>query len=130
MQKQRRPSEIIEDFINLMKDAQKQYSDAKKQCEDLDSMDRHVYWVHEFEFADKAKRGRLGTAFQKERRKRREYKDVVDLYKYVNDFACSDNNKAILKRLGGMLPLQKRQEEYLKSDRRLKDKAGDNSVDS
>lgn len=125
MQKQRKPSEIIEDFINLMKSAQEQYSDARKQCEALDSMERHVYWAHKFEFADKAERGRLGTAYQRERRKRREYKDVVDLYKFVNDFAGSENNKAVLKRLNGMLSHQKRQEKYLESDRKLKEKAGD-----
>lgn len=130
MQKQKKPSEIIEDFINLMKDAQEQYSDARKQCEILDSTDRHVYWAHKFEFADKAERGRLGTAYQRERKKRREHKDIVDLYKYVNDFACSENNKAVLKRLNGMLTLQKRQERYLESDRSLKEKAGDDNDDS
>ena len=44
----------------------------------------------------------------------------MDLYKTVRDFASSENNKAVLKRLNGMLNIQKHQEEYLDSKREYK----------
>lgn len=123
---EKRPSEIISNFIELMKTAQEQYANAKKKCSELDSFERHEYWDHLFEFAkDKSERNKLATAFQKERKRRREYKDIVDLYIRINDFVSSENNKAILKRMNGMLTMQKNQEEYLLSDREYKKKGGE-----
>lgn len=123
---EKRPSEIISDFIELMKTAQEQYADAKKKCSELDSFERHEYWDHLFEFAkDKSERNKLATSFQKERKRRREYKDIVDLYIRINDFVSSENNKAVLKRMNGMLTMQKNQEEYLLSDREYKKKGGE-----
>lgn len=124
LQKERKPSEIIQDFIDLLKDSQSQYDDAKKKLEELDSHDRNIYWAHKFEFAkDKAERNRLATAYQTERKRRRRYKDIADLHKAVSDFASAENNKIVLKRLNGMLNIQKAHEQYLESDRHYK--AGD-----
>lgn len=123
---EKKPSEIISDFIELMKTAQEQCADAKKKCSELDSFERHEYWDHSFEFArDKSERNKLATAYQQERRKRREYKDIVDFYIRINDFVSSENNKAVLKRLNGMLSMQKHQEEYLASDRKYKGNGGE-----
>ena len=120
----RKPSEIIQDFIDLLNYANDFYNESKSECERLDSIERVRSWQHKFEFAkDKQERNRLATALHKERLKRRRYKDTVDLYRYVHDFSNSENNKAVLKRLGGMLNLQKRTEEYLNRDREYK--AGD-----
>lgn len=119
--KERKPSEIIGDFLDLLKESQERYDKAQAECEDLDSAERARKWAHKFEFAsNKQERNRLGTAFQNERRLRRKYKDIVDLYKTVRDFASSENNKAVLKRLNGMLNIQKHQEEYLDSKREYK----------
>lgn len=125
-QKEKQPSEIISDFIELMKTAQEQYKNNKSKCEELDSFDRTVYWKHSFEFAtNKAERNKLGTALQRERQERRGYKDVVDLYKTINDFAHCENNKPTLKRLNTLLSMQSKQEEYLSSDRHYKGEGGD-----
>ncbi|GAA0254067.1 hypothetical protein MCI89_14120 [Muricomes sp. OA1] len=124
----RKPSEIIQDFIDLLNYANDIYTKSKSECEQLDSIERVRSWQHKFEFAkDKQERNRLATALHKERLKRRKYKDTVDLYRYVHDFSNSENNKAVLKRLGGMLNLQKRTEEYLESDREYKAGDGDDS---
>lgn len=107
MSKERRPSEIIEDFLDLIERSHKEYLDNKKAYEQLDN--KTLVWAHDFEFApDKTTRNKLGTAYQKERKKRREYKDIAELYKNIHEFACSENNKPILKRLNGMLAKQKR----------------------
>ena len=124
----RKPSEIIQDFIDLLNYANDIYTKSKSECEQLDSIERVRSWQHKFEFAkDKQERNRLATALHKERLKRRKYKDTVDLYRYVHDFSNSENNKAVLKRLGGMLNLQKRTEEYLESYREYKAGDGDDS---
>lgn len=107
LSKERRPSEIIEDFLDLIERSHKEYLDNKKAYEQLDN--KTLVWAHDFEFApDKTTRNKLGTAYQKERKKRREYKDIAELYKNIHEFACSENNKPILKRLNGMLAKQKR----------------------
>ena len=120
----RKPSEIIQDFIDLLNYANDIYNESKSECERLDSIERVRSLQHKFEFAkDKQERNRLATALHKERLQRRKFKDTVDLYIHVHNFSNSENNKAVLKRLGGMLNLQKRTEEYLDSDREYK--AGD-----
>lgn len=128
MQNERKPSEIIQDFIDLLKESQDRYDEAMAECEKLDSPEKARQWAHKFEFADnKQERNKLATAYRNERKLRRQHKDVVDLYKRIHDFASSENNKAVLKRLNGMLGMQKHNEEYLSSDREYK--AGDH-IDS
>lgn len=101
---------------------------AKKKCEEFDSAERHIYWAHKFELAkDKAERNRLATAYQKERRERRHYKNICDEYKVINDFVNGDNNKGALKRMKGMIPLQKRQENYLYGEKIYKGGGADDN---
>lgn len=124
---ERKPSEIIEDFIDLIERSHKEYLENKKAYEQLDN--KTLVWAHDFEFApDKAARNRLGTAYQKERKKRREYKDNAELYKNIHEFACSENNKPILKRLSGTLAKQKEKEAYLFSERVYKKDGDDGSA--
>lgn len=129
MDKERKPSDIIQDFIDLLQESQKKYDDAMKECEKMDSFERSKKWAHKFEFApNKNERNKLATAYQNERKRRRQYKDIMDLHKAIHDFANSENNKSTLKRLGGMLATQKHQEQYLDSNREYK--AGDDSENS
>lgn len=121
MSREKRPSEIIEDFLELLNRSHSEYAINKKAYEDLDS--KTTIWAHDFEFApDKATRNRLGTAYQKERKKRREYKDAAELYVIISEFASSENNKAVLKRLKGALTKQKEKEAYLFGERVYKKK--------
>ena len=94
------------------------YEQAKKKCEEYDSVERHIQWAHKFEFAkDKLERNRLATAYQKERQDRRKYKDICDTYDTVYKFITSDNNKSTLRRMKGMVNIQKCQEDYVDGDR-------------
>ena len=64
----RKPSEIIQDFIDLLNYANDIYTKSKSECEQLDSIERVRSWQHKFEFAkDKQERNRLATALHKER---------------------------------------------------------------
>jgi len=126
--KERQPSEIVGDFIDLMRDSRGKYAEAKKIVDELDGFERCVWWMHQVELApNKSERNKLATALQQERKKRRKYKDIVDLYKVLHEFGCNECNKSTLKRLNGMLTAQIHQEEYLASDREYKGKGGDDS---
>ena len=123
---EKKPSEIIEAFITFLEFSKNEYEQAKKKCEEWDSSERAIYWKHKFEFAkDKAERNRFATAYHNERKERRKYKDVCDKYKAIYDFMRSENNKSALKRMKGMINIQKHQEKYLESERQYK--GGDNS---
>lgn len=122
MQKaEKNPSDRLLEFLDFLEEAKNQYEDAKKKCEEYDSTDRLIYWAHKFEIAkDKSERNKLATAYQNERRERRKYKDICDTYVTIYNFVSSDNNKPILKRLKGIVPIQKKKEEYLRSEREYK----------
>ena len=118
MQKQKKPSEILQEFIEFLEDAKNMYELARKKCEEFDSLERHIYWAHRIEFAkDRNEKNRIATAHQKERLERRRYKDICDRYEKIHIFVYSENNKATLKRLKGVVGAQKHQEEYLESKR-------------
>lgn len=81
-------------------------------------MERHIYWAHKFEFAkDRNERNRLATKYQNERKERRRYKNICDEYKILAGFINSDNNKGALKRLKGLIEVQRREEEYISNKR-------------
>lgn len=114
----KKPSEIIEEFVNYLTDTKELYEMAKNKCREYDSVERHIYWAHKFEFAkDKQERNKLATAYQKERKERRRYKNICDTYEAVYKFITSDNNKSTLKRMRGMINEQRREEKYVEGER-------------
>lgn len=125
MKAEKKPSEIVQEFIDFLDSSKMEYEKAKEKCDKYDSIDRHIYWAHKFELAkDKNERNRLATEYQKERLDRRACKNTVDRLKTIHDFICSDNNKGALKRMKGMVSVQRHQEEYLDNEKQYK--GGDN----
>ncbi len=115
---EKKPSEVIHEFVEYLNITKDVYEQAKKKCEEYDSVERLIQWAHKFEFAkDKLERNRLATAYQKERQDRRKYKDICDTYETVYKFITSDNNKSALRRMKGMVNIQKCQEDYVDGDR-------------
>lgn len=116
--KNKKPSDITQEFVDYLEESRKIYEYAKRKCEEYDSMERHIYWAHKFEFAkDRNERNRLATEYQNERKERRRYKNICDEYKTLVNFINSDNNKGALKRLKGLIDVQKKEEEYLSNKR-------------
>lgn len=116
--KNKKPSDITQEFVDYLEESRKIYEYAKRKCEEYDSMERHIYWAHKFEFAkDRNERNRLATEYQNERKERRRYKNICDEYKTLVNFINSDNNKGALKRLKGLIEVQKKEEEYLSNKR-------------
>ncbi len=74
--------------------------------------------------ADKAERNRNATALQRSRRYRRAEKDKTILYGEVIKFC--DENRKFLNSLRQLLGRQRKEEEYLHSNRKYKKRALDN----
>ena len=114
----RKPSDVTQEFVDFLEESKAVYENARKKCEEYASMERHIYWAHKFEFAkDRNERNRLATKYQNERKERRRYKNICDDYKILAGFINSDNNKGALKRLKGLIEVQRREEEYISNKR-------------
>lgn len=109
---EKRPSEIILDFLNLVEKSHMEYEDAKSKVELYNS--KTYDWTHDLEDAkDKSERNKIATAWQRELRQRRVEKDRMKLFEEIHEFGRDATNKACLKRLKRLLEDQKRQESYV-----------------
>ena len=111
----RRPSEIILDFIDLCELSHDEYLNSKSA---VDSYDKDTLsWVHKIENEDKAEeRSKISTAWHKERKERRKHKNNMILYEKIHEFACNEMNKSTLKRMKTLLQKQIETEQYIESD--------------
>lgn len=117
------PSECISDFLSFLDHACSEYQSASDV---VSKEDRKVQdYIHMIEFAaDKAERNRNATALQRSRRYRRAEKDKTILYDEVIKFC--DENRKFLNSLRQLLGRQRKEEEYLHSNRTYKKRALDN----
>lgn len=126
-QTKRKPSEIIEDFINLITQSHKEYETNMSIAKSYDK--KTITWIHDFELAnDYDERCKLATALHQEREVRRQHKDRAELFQKIHEFATLERNKQVLKNLKWLLGEQKKQEEYLESDREFKHRVGDDGA--
>ena len=77
--------------------------------------------LHEIEFAaDKAEKNRAATSLQRSRRERRKNKDMVKLYERIVKFSEDQSNRRTINLLRQLLGQQRKEEEYLQSNRTYK----------
>lgn len=109
----RNPSDIIQDFIDLIETSHVEFESAKSKVEELD---KNTYvWTHALEDCkNKQERNKLATAWQRELKERRKEKDRKNLWEKIHNFSIDVSNKAFLKRLKHLVQEQKKVEEYLK----------------
>ena len=120
---ERRPSEVLEEFLSYIDDVKTEYEKAfaivgeeDKRLQDL---------LHALEFApNKQERNKIATQFQKSRRRRRKAKDKVLELERVYEFQKDLANKPFLKRLKGTITQQKGTEQYLSGQREYKKRVG------
>ena len=110
--KNKNPSDIIQEFIDLIQLSHDEYIKAKQMAEEFNS---HTYeWTHRLEDArNKQERNKLATAWQRELKERRKAKDTMSLWKELHEFALLEQNKPTIKRLNQLLQRQRSQENYL-----------------
>lgn len=114
--KQRSPAEALENFLNYVDAAASEYRGA---YDAVNTEDRRLQdLLHEIEFAaDKNERNRTATKLQQSRKLRRENKDVVKRNERLVKFFEEQKNRDTLNRMRQLLGQQRKEEEYLNSER-------------
>lgn len=110
----RKPSEIIQDFLDLIDNSHAEFNDSKSK---VDNYNGKTYtWTHQLEDCkNKQERNRLATAWQKELKERRKEKDRKNLWEKMHNFGTDVSNKAFLKKLRHLVQEQRKVEEYLET---------------
>lgn len=115
MKKEKLPSEIIEDFVLLMENANALYTMCKAEVDSYD--EKTLDWVHQVENGKLAsQRSKIATAFREERLKRREAKDTMLMYEKIQRFYSDQINSGTMKRIKTLLSQQKQTEAYIKDE--------------
>lgn len=108
----RKPSEIIQDFLDLIDKSHTEFNDSKSKVDNYNS--KTYTWTHQLEDCkNKQERNRLATAWQRELKERRIEKDRKNLWEKIHNFGTDVSNKAFLKKLRHLVQEQQKVEEYL-----------------
>lgn len=114
--KAKTPAESLTEFLNFIDQCCSEYKAAYEAVNEEDKRLQDL--LHEMEFApDKAERNRVATKLQNSRRRRRQNKDTVKLNEQVVKFFDEKNNRDTLNKLRQLLGRQRKEEEYLFSER-------------
>lgn len=109
---ERKPSEIIQDFLDLIDNSHAEFNDSKSKVDNYNS--KTYTWTHQLEDCkNKQERNRMATAWQKELKERRKEKDRKNLWEKIHTFGADVSNKAFLKKLRYLVQEQQKIEEYL-----------------
>ncbi len=117
----RKPSEIITEFLNFLEISEQKYETA---YEDVGKEDNKLQtFLHDMEFApNKSERNKIATRLQQSRKTRRKAKDCTQLYEKIHNFYTEKQNSNPLKALRRLLNEQITMEKYLFSDREFKNR--------
>lgn len=108
----RKPSEIIQDFLDLIDTSHIEFKESRDKVETYNG---NTYtWTHKLEDCkNKQERNKLATAWQHELKERRKQKDRKNLWEKIHAFGADVGNKAFIKKLRRLVLDQKKTEEYL-----------------
>ena len=115
----RTPAESLEEFLNVVDHCYQEYQMAQEAVSREDKRLQDL--LHELEFAqEKGERNRVATKFQNSRRERRKHKDIVKRNELVVKFFEEKSHRETLNKLRQLLGRQRKEEEYLSSERTYK----------
>ena len=117
------PSERMKEFLDFIDRCHAEYqlaydavSEEDKKLQDL---------LHKLEFStNTAEKNRVATSLKNSRRERRRNKDIVKRNELIGGFFREKSHKDTLNKLRQLLGRQRKEEEYLASDRVYKPRAG------
>ncbi len=119
MRAEPKPSEQLEAFLGFIDQCASRYDLAHSNMDQEDKRLQDL--LHEIELApDKAERNRAATRLQHSRKTRRENKDTVKLYEGIVQFFSDTANRKTIDRMRQLLGRQRKEEEYLSSERTYK----------
>ena len=109
------PSEVIQDFMNHIRQWRLEYDLAREKVGIEDKRLQDL--LHELEFSQNAKeRNRTAAKLRESRRVRRENKNKVLLLESTVQFFEDKQNRETLNHLTQLLGKQRKQESYLQSE--------------
>lgn len=118
---EKRPSEVITEFLNFLETAEVEYETAYADVKKEDS--KVQTFLHDMEFApNKAERNKIATRLQQSRKARRKSKDRVQLFESVHSFYTDKQNQNLLKALRRLQSEQNTVEKYLFGNREFKNR--------
>lgn len=122
--KERKPSEVIEEFLSFLENANKEHIECEQTVEICNK--RNIGYLHDMEFVkDKSERNRIATKIHNNQIQRRNAKDrALELDKPAA-FFVDKSNKPFIGQLKRLLKEQKDREAYLANDREYIRRAGD-----
>lgn len=111
---ERKPSEIIQDFLDLIDNSHAEFNDSKSKVDNYNS--KTYTWTHQLEDCkNKQELNRMATAWQKELKERRKEKDRKNLWEKIHNFGADVSNRTFLKKLRHLVQEQQKVEEYLRT---------------
>ena len=121
---QPKPSEVIKDFLDYLVNSQKEYQAA---CTEMFAEDKKVQdFLHAIEFEKDSKvRSKISTKFHISRNFRRAAKDRSLQLERVAKFYSDKANKPFIDKLRSMVQDQKKEEEWIESERVYYPRGGD-----
>ncbi|PJJ27762.1 hypothetical protein [Lacrimispora celerecrescens] len=121
---QPKPSEVIKNFLDYLVNSQKEYQAA---CTEMFAEDKKVQdFLHAIEFEKDSKvRSKISTKFHISRNFRRAAKDRSLQLERVAKFYSDKANKPFIDKLRSMVQDQKKEEEWLESERVYYPRGGD-----
>lgn len=119
-----KPSEVIKGFLDYLSSCQKEYQTA---CTEMFAEDKkHQDFVHAIEFENNSKeRSKIATQFNISRNRRRAAKDRSLEFERVAKFYTDKANKPFIDKLRSMVKDQKKEEEWLESERTYNPRGGE-----
>lgn len=122
--KQRKPSEVIEEFITFLESANREHIECGYTVEICNK--RNIDYLHDMEFAkDKGERNRIATKIHNNQVQRRVAKDRALEMEKPAAFFTDKANKPSIGQLKRLLKEQKDREAYLETEREYVRRAGD-----
>lgn len=119
-----KPSEVLQNFLDYMKSCQREYQACTVEVHKHDK--RVQDFLHGLELApNRQERNKVATQVSQSRRDRRRFKDRAQLLEGCARFFGDRANKQFFDRMQSLIEKQKREEEFLESDRIYKPRAGD-----
>lgn len=116
MEKKVSPAYQLEIFLNFINECRREYQYAYEQVNEEDR--RLQDFLHEMEFASgRAERNQVATRLQHSRKIRRENKDIVKWNERIVKFFEDPKNRDVLNQMRQLLGQQRKEEEYLLSER-------------
>lgn len=114
--KEEKPSEVIVNFLDWLKQCQTDY-EASKAIVNEEDMKQQDFW-HMLEFEEKSEaRSKTATIIHKSRVRRREAKNQVELLEKVVQFSRNERSKQFFQTLKTLVRDQRIEEERLSGKR-------------